>query len=293
MANPYSATIDYARINSNNTLLAQSNDGAGDGSGATITEVIDAPTNSGKFVSPSVIPSGTTVTCTESVEGLFEEGQYLFYYDTSAMPILIGQISSISTSVITLTTNIVGSGAAMANRELGVSYSLITSGESFYMRVSTSVVGSSNGSTVLMPNFTLWRVTPSSGVASIVRSAVSSIVQYSNVGNPISIAVTQTPVQFTIATQNVFNSSNQGASYFTSVDELPQYIWLKATPIPSVGQTSGFNPSTMYKFSTNEFMDNAISATVNTTASVLRDAGYSNIATNTNQGGTSTANNAG
>jgi hypothetical protein len=279
--NNYSATIDYARINPNNTLLSQSNDGNGDGSGLTISEVIDAPANSGKFISPTVTPSGPTVTCTSDVSATFEAGQYLFYFDASANPILIGQILSIATNVITLTTNIIGVGSAMLNKEIGGSYSLITSSESFFIRISTSVVGSSGGSTVLMPNFSTWRTTPSEGVSSTVRSDISSILQYSNVGNPVTIATSQPNVQFTIITQNVFTSPNNGTTYFNSTGELPQYIWLRANPIPSLGQASGFNPSTMYRFSTNEFMGNAISATVNTPAGTLRNAGYSGVGATT------------
>lgn len=283
MAN-YSATIDYARVNANNASLAQSNNGAGDGNNLTISEVIDAPSNSGKFISPSVVPSGTTITCTSDVSTTFEEGQYLFYFDASANPILIGQIDSISTNVITLTANINGSGAAMTNKELGASYSLISASESFYIRVSTSVVSSSGGSTVLLPNIAGWRTTPSSGTSSTVRSAVSSIIQYSNTGNPVIISGSQVQIQFRVETTNVFITSSN-ATYWNAAAELPQYIWLLATPIPSVGQSSGFTPSTMYRFSTNEFMENAVSATVNTVAATLSSAGYSNII-NTNAGQT-------
>lgn len=283
--NNYSATIDYARINANNTLLSQSNDGNGDGSSLTISEVIDAPANSGKFISPSVTPSGPTVTCTSDVSTTFEAGQYLFYFDTSANPILIGQIESIASSVITLTANIIGSGAAMLNREVGSSYSLITSGESFFIRISTSVVGSSGGSTKLMPNFTTWRTAPSEGVSSTVRPDISSILQYSNVGNPITIATSQPNVQFKIITTNVFSTPNNGVTYFNSTGELPEYVWIRATPIPSLGQASGFNPSTMYRFSTNEFMSNAISVTVNTPAATLSAAGYTGVGSGGTVGG--------
>jgi hypothetical protein len=273
MAN-YSASIDYARINSNNTLLAQSNDGAGDGSNATITEVIDSPSNSGKFISPTVVPTGNTVTCTSDVSTTFEEGQYLFYFDASANPILIGQIDSIATTVITLTANIIGSGAAMANKELGSSYGLISANEEFYIRVSTSVISGSGNSSVYLPNISNWRNQPSNRNASTVKNSVSNIVQYSNVGTPLSIAGTQQPVSFTIRATNVFLSPNSGANYFSNIGQLPQYIWLRATPIPNTGQTSGFNPSTMYRFSTNEFMEDAVVATINTPFATLFDAGY-------------------
>jgi hypothetical protein len=273
MAN-YSASIEYARINSNNTLLAQSNNGAGDGSGGTITEIIDGPTNSGKFVSPTVTPSGTTVTCTSDVSTTFEEGQYLFYFDASANPILIGQIDSIATTVITLTANIIGSGSAMLNKQLGSSYGLISSNEEFYIRVSTSAISGSGGSSFYIPNIANWRTTPSLRDSSIVKNSVSNIVQYSNVGTPLSIDGAQNIVNFTIRPTNVFLSGNSGANYFSNTNQLPQFIWLRATPIPNVGQTSGFNPSTMYRFTTNEFMENAVTATINTPFATLYDAGY-------------------
>lgn len=273
MAN-YSALIEYARINSNNTLLAQSNDGAGDGNVTTITEVIDGPTNSGKFISPTVVPAGTTVTCTSDVSTTFEEGQYLFYFDASANPILIGQIDNIATSVITLTADIIGSGAAMLNKQLGSSYGLISANEEFYIRVSTSVISGSNGSSVYMPNISNWRNTPSLRNSSTVRNSVSNIVQYSSVGVPLSIDPTQSIVNFTISPTNQFLSINNGGNFFSNTNQLPQYIWLRATPIPNTGQTSGFNPSTMYRFTTNEFMENAVIATINTPFGTLYDAGY-------------------
>jgi hypothetical protein len=271
MAN-YSAEITYARINSNNSSLAVSNDGAGDGSGASITEVIAAPTLSGFTVSGT--PSGTVVTANASVAGVFEAGQYLYYWDANANPTLIGQIDTISTSTINLVSTILGVGSNMTNRELGVSYSLITSDEQFFIRVKTSKVSSTTTSFILMPNFQTWRTIPSQRGASPIITAQSNIQRYSNIGTPVSISGTQPFVNFNVVTQNTFLSSNNGVTFFANWAQFPQYIWLRATIIPSDATSSSLLPATMYRFTTNEFMDNAITITANTANAVLFDAGY-------------------
>lgn len=271
MAN-YSAEITYARVNANNNAIANSNDGAGDGNGASISEVIEAPTKSGYNVSGT--PSGNTVIADASVEGDFEPGQYLFYWNASGNPVLIGQIDSISTSTITLVNTVLGTPGDMTNKELGVSYSLITSNEQFYIRVKTSKVPSTVTTSILMPNFQKWRKVPSQREDSAVVVSQSNIVQYSNIGTPISIDGTQPYVNFKVTTVNTFLSSNNGVSYFANWAQFPQYIWLKASIIPSDATASALAASTMYRFTTNEFMDEAITVTANTSNNVLYDAGY-------------------
>ena len=273
MPTNYSAEIKYARVNSNNTALANSNDGDGDGSGATITEVIEEPTHSAVTVSGT--PSGSTVTASVSVASIFEPGQYLFYWDDSANPILIGQIDSISTSTITLTGPIIGSGVSMSTKELGVSYSLVTSNEEFYIRVKTTKVSSTVTSFIQMPNFQNWRTTPSRRDNSTIKQAQSSIQRYSNIGSPVSISGTQPYVNFKVATMNNFLSPNNSVSFFSNWGQFPQYIWLKATIVPSDNTSSALVPATMYRFATNQFMDNTITVTANTLNATLYDAGYS------------------
>ena len=274
MAN-YIATIDYARFNSNNALLAASNDGTGDGSGAVTTEIIETPTSSGKFVTGAA-PVGNQVVCTTNVESTFEPGQFLFYFDAFGLPTLIGQIDTVVTTTITLTANIIGSGAAMANKELGASYTLISPIETFYIRVGTQVVSGSGGSTIYMPNINTFRAQPTSGEASINNSTVSQVVQYSNFGNPLSIAAAGQQVNFRLYTENIFTQSQQGI-YWQNSNQLPQYIWIRCTPVKNAASPSGFSASTMYKFITDEFMQDAVEATINFDGQTLIDAGYKNI----------------
>lgn len=273
MPTNYSAEITYARINANNTTLAGSNDGNGNGSGAVITEVIEEPTHSGITVTSTGTPTSSTIVASATVAALFEVGQYLFYWNLSASPVLIGQIDNISTSTITLTGPLLGSGAAMVGQELGVSYSLITSDEEFYIRVKTSKTSTPSAS-ILMPNFQSWRTVPSQRDNSTILTNQSSIQRYSNIGNPVSIGGVQPFVNFRVTTMNVFLSSTGAVTYFAGFDQLPQYIWLKATIIPSDTTSSALLPSTMYQFVTNEFMDNAITVTPGVAATTLFNAGY-------------------
>lgn len=269
----YIATIDYARQNQNNSSLASSNDGAGDGSGAVITEIIQAPTSTGKFVTGAA-PSGNQVVCTTSVEGTFFPGQFLFYFDAVGNPTLIGQIDTVVTTTITLTANIIGSGANMTNKELGASYTLISTLESFYIRIGTSVVSGSGGSVVYLPNVNSFRTVPE--LAGINNSTLSSIVQYSNYQNPLSIAVAGQQVNFRVASRNQFIQSSPGF-FWTNANQLPKYIWLACDPVRNSASLSGFAPSTMYKFMTDEFMQNALEVTIDYPAEFLVEAGYSNV----------------
>ena len=265
----YLAEITYARVNANNTALASSNDG--NGNGASITEVIAAPTHSTLTVSGT--PSGTVVVASATVAGLFEEGQYLFYWDAFANPTLIGQIASISTSTINLVSTILGTGGDMTNRELGVSYSLVTGNEQFYIRVKTSKTSTTTGF-ILMPNFQTWRVNPTQREQSAIRTTQSKIERYSNIGTPVSIASPIVGVNFRVQTVNTFLSTNNGLTFFANWSQFPQYIWLLATIIPSDATSSALLQSTMYRFTTNEFMDQAITVTANTANATLLDAGY-------------------
>ena len=265
----YLAEITYARVNANNTALATSNDGKGNG--ASITEVIAAPTHSTLTVSGT--PSGTVVVASATVAGLFEEGQYLFYWDAFANPTLIGQIASISTSTINLVSTILGTGGDMTNRELGVSYSLVTGNEQFYIRVKTSKTSTTTGF-ILMPNFQTWRVNPTQREQSAIRTTQSKIERYSNIGTPVSIASPIVGVNFRVQTVNTFLSTNNGLTFFANWSQFPQYIWLLATIIPSDATSSALLQSTMYRFTTNEFMDQAITVTANTANATLLDAGY-------------------
>lgn len=269
----YIATIDYARFNQNNSALANSNDGAGDGSGAVITEIIEAPTSTGKFVTGAA-PSGNQVVCTTSVETTFFPGQFLFYFDAVGNPTLIGQIDTVVTTTITLTANIIGSGASMANKELGASYTLISTNESFFIRIGTQIVSGSGGSVVYLPNVNAFRVSPDFG--SINNTIVSSIVQYSNFQNPLSIAAAGQQVNFRLASRNQFIQSSPGF-YWTTANQLPKYIWLSCYPVQNAASLSGFAPSTMYKFMTDEFMQNALEVTIDYPAEYLVDAGYHNV----------------
>lgn len=266
----YLAEIKYARVNANNTALASSNDG--NGNGASITEVIEAPTHSGFTVSGT--PSGTVVVANASVVGTFEAGQYLFYWDASANPTLIGQIDSISTSTINLIGTILGTAGDMTNRELGVSYSLVTGNEQFYIRVKTSKTSTTTGS-ILMPNFQTWRTNPTQREYSTIRTNQSKIERYSQVGTPVSFANPIVGVNFRVQTVNTFLSNNNGLTFFANWDQFPQYIWLLATIIPSDTTSSALLQSTMYRFTTNEFMDQVITVTANTANATLLDAGYS------------------
>ena len=283
MATYNASGIRYTRINANNTTLATSNDGAGDGVSLTITDEIKSPTKSAQITFVSVVAglvTGSIVSGTGFANtDYFNVDDYLYYYDGSNNPILIGQIASIDvggaqlqlTSTTSASTPTVGS-------LMGASYTLITDSEPFYIRIPTKVVSVDN--TKQIPNLNTWRVTPSLRNSSKVLQVASRIDRYSTVGNPIVIGTTA-GVDFAIQSMNTFTPTTGGTGgFWDNGSQLPQYIWLKATPLTTAASTSALSPQTMYKLSTQEFQESVITITAGTNDTVLYDAGY-NVVINT------------
>jgi len=270
-ASNYSTTIQYYRVNANNTAIATSNAGTGQP-----TEEILAPVVGGTY---STTSTGVTITGgAGSTFTALSVNQYLYYTDISGNYILMGQIASIDPGGLDLDLYAAPIGTApTAGATLSGSFALITNTEPIYMRIATEVVNN----TVNIPNFTTWRTT-SNVTTGTNDIQVTQLLRVSNVGTPVSIAGTTENIPFTIQTMNQFTLAS-GAStavrYFPTTASFPSYIWIKITPAIT---NNSLSSKTMYRLTTQESIL-ALGCSVNTPLATLQGAGYNISSANTAQ----------
>jgi len=269
----YSATVNYYRVNQNNQAIATSPSGA---SGSPTEEIAAPNASEGYFASiaGNVITGSTSPATTFDTS--FAPGQYLYYIDNTGEYKLVGQIDTI-TDFQTLTLvngSLIVANTPAANDVLAASYSLITSTESFYIRVSVDKTDVGlQPFTAYIPNLSLWRQSASEAAEN--NTGITSLQAVSNVGVPSSEAPSFTNIPYTLTVQNVFTPGQPVLSSPTSwrnFSDIPDFIWLLANP------TVDLSTTTMYRLSTEEYLE-AIVATVPTLNSVLRTAGYYNVST--------------
>jgi hypothetical protein len=277
MSNYTTSSINYYRINANNTALAQSPSG---GSANAPTEEITAPVpTTGNF---SNYNSGTlTVTGDGTLFTSFAVNQYLYYTDTTTGEYkLMGQIDTITDAdTIVLTSDIVNDPTGTLP-VLSASYALITNNESIYMRIQT-LTGPATGQ-MQIPNFGLnyWRL--NNGLTGTNNPNQSALEQVSQIGTPLSNAVTVENIPFTFVTMNQFpvatNSPVTGTTYWGSNTLFPAYVWIRITP--QIGSSTSLASQTLYRFTTQENMQAQI-IEVSTAGATLQNAGYNNVSAGT------------
>lgn len=262
--------IIYARVNANNTQIAISPDGYANNQ--SITDAIESPTiAAGNFLSMTTVGNQTQVTGTNSpsFNTDFNIGDYVYWINASGAPILLGQVASFVSGFEAsrmLLTGIASSTPNISQPLLGGSNYLITASESVYIRIPTVAVSETS---MDIPNFAVWR--QSNGFN---QPSVSNLVQYSSIGNPLQIFTPEPQnVSFTIQVMNVFVPITTGGNtYWSSSGAFPRYIWAKLIPVS--GSSTALSSQTMYKWSTQELLEN-ITITPNFPQSALVAAGYS------------------
>lgn len=261
----YNTSVNYYRINANNTTIATSNNGIG-----SATEEIAAPTStSGSFASTS----GTTITGNGTAFTTnFAIGQYLYYINNVGAYVLVGQIDTI-TDADTLNLTAAPINTPTAGDVLAATYSLVTTSESIYIRVATQKSGGSlSANQAFIPKMSTWRV---GNVPSAVNNpAVTRLDRVSNVGTPVSNG-TVTPIPFTIQVMNTFtvNTGSATSSSWNTFDDIPSYIWLKAS---ISGPAASLSSQTMYRFTTEETIE-ALTVTPQFSNQTLINNGYFNV----------------
>ena len=263
----YTSTINYYRVNANNTAIATTN--AGTDPNLNPSEEILAPEAAGTYSTTS-----TGVTITGEAGSLFtnlDVNQYLYYTDNTGNYILLGQIEAIggNTSITLYNTRLE---TPTAGATLSGSFALITNTEPLYMRISTEIGGTAGTGRINMPDFSFWR-TSSNVTSGTNNTAVTQWLRVSDVGTPVSIAGATQNIPFTIQTMNQFTATNpSGASYFQSTALFPSFIWIKIVPTISA-ENNSLASKTMYRLTTQETI-NCINFAPGVAVGILQNAGY-------------------
>lgn len=264
----YNSTVQYFRINDNNTGLATSNIG---GATNAATEEIAPPVPGCTYSSGSGTTNivGVAIGSPASDFTDFAAGQYLYYIDsTTGNYELMGQIQSITnTTTLVLTADSIGN--PQPGDTLVASNYLVSTVESFYIRVSTSTVGAGTNR-INLPRIASWR--SNSSLTSTNNTGITQLEQISNSGLPLSPASPAINIPFTITTMNQFTESGIRNSYWTTPQDFPAYIWIRATI--ATGQTiNALASKTMFRFTTEENIPE-FNVGINTTKGQIEAAGY-------------------
>jgi len=264
----YNSSINYYRVNANNTNIANTNSGAGNP-----TEEIAAPLSAGTYSTGSGTSSITGQA--GSTFNQWSVGQYLYYIDPNGIYRLLGQIATIPTaSTLTLQANAItysSPNQIQVGMPLAASYSLVTTTESFYIRVATQLTGGGlQAGQAYIPLMTSWRT--ANNAAAVNNTSVTKLERVSNVGTPVSNSATINNVPFTLRVLNVF-SSNTGFTQLWPSQDFPDYIWIRADLSPTGASLAG---QSMFRITTEETI-NAFLITAGTTPKQAFDAGYVNI----------------
>lgn len=271
----YNSTVQYFRVNANNTAIATSNNGVGS---TSPSEEITAPVLGGTYVS-----GASTAIITGAASGSqdfndLSENQYLYYINsTTGAYVLMGQIETIDTSTqVTLYDTSLAVPTASAS--LVGSYFLITNTESIYFRIATEIGGNAGANRVNIPDFSFWR-TSSNVTTGVNNPGITKLEQISNVGFPVSTAASVQNIDFTIQTMNVFSAGSgaNSSNYFPSTTLFPTYIWIKITPATT---NNNLASKTMYRLTTEESFP-ALNIGINTPLATLQTAGYNITQTST------------
>lgn len=263
----YNSSVNYYRVNANNTNIAITNSGVG----SSPTEEIAAPLTAGTY------SSGSGVNIAGETPGSdfnqWSAGQYLYFIDNNGVYRLLGQINTIPTSsTLTLVANAITYSPAIAvGMPLAASYSLVTTTESFYIRVSTQLTGGGlSAGEANIPLMTSWRTQNTAAAPN--NTSVTKLERVSNVGTPVSNAASVANVPFTLRVMNQFSSNTLNNRLWPNQD-FPEYIWIRADLTPTGASLAG---QSMFRITTEETIE-AFKVTSNTTPQQAVDAGYVNI----------------
>lgn len=261
----YSSSVKYYRINNTNRAIAASNKGTGNP-----IEEITAPVLGGTFATIA----STTVTCTTAGGNNFSNfspGQYLYYIDNNnGNYVLVGQIATIASGGLSLTLTANALTTPQSGSTLVASFFLVSTVESFYIRVATEIGGTAGADRVNLPKIADWRENAS--LTSNNRRAVTKLERVTNVGVPLSTASSIQNIPFQITTQNVFTQSGASGSFWNTLEDFPAFIWLRAD-INTGEVANSLAGKTGYRFTTLETLE-SLNVGINTPQSTLVDGGY-------------------
>lgn len=214
----------------------------------------------------------------------FAAGDYIFYYDASGNPSLIGRVA-ITPSVDTILTLVDKWSVDITNKYCGGVNVTVSGTDSFLIRIPVIPQGAiiNNYPTqVLLPDWNSFRLTPD--FTSYNNDSVSSISTYSLVGNP-SVPGSTNQVPYSISPTNLFNTiaaptptNPQNRVLWPPLSvannaAFPNFVFAVFNPYGNnIGENMAQN--TMFKFLSSETLTGFL-AGANTTADRMISFGYS------------------
>jgi hypothetical protein len=256
-------------VNENNLAIANTQSGVG-----TLTDVIAPVTFAqGKIdvTNGSTAISGVGTNFNQD----FKVGQFLFYYDYTGSPALVGKIANIASATsLTLTTeatiNLTSVNCGMANTVVG-------GRESVLIRIPTVFIGES----AIIPNWSAYR-DPDTAIepTSYNDSTTNSLVQYSDVNSPqtaatpplVNVPYTITPV-YNFQSYETIVSGQKVTRLWQSKTNFPQFCFAIFDPYGDSGNP--LVPNTIFKlFASESFPLNGVQVTTAYNPSYLKSVGY-------------------
>lgn len=234
----------------------------------------------GKIITASTSSAVIQGSATEFLTD-FENGDYLFYYDSTATPFLIGRIQTRNSNTqITLTGNSsVTISTTPTSGQLyptfcGKTSTIIGLNESVVMRVPVFPYGQAQA---IMPNWNKFRL--QSQPSSYNNPANVSIVTYSAINNPTGPGTSQN-ISFTITAATDFTYVSTGAFRYTFLNAtvanggFPTFVYAILNPYGD-STVDSLPPNTLYRLFANEnFNQNGILVSPTYPELFLQASGY-------------------
>jgi hypothetical protein len=228
----------------------------------------------GKITSASVSSPVVQGTSTSFLTD-FADGDYLFYYDLSGSPLLVGRIASVdSDTQITLTGNssiavsTTPSPGQLYPTYCGKSNTVIGLNESVIMAVPVVPYGAN----VWMPNWNAYRQTATP--SSYNKTAASRITTISAINNPTAPA-SPINISYTIASLTEFVFVTAGAyKYAFANGNFPSYVYALLNPYGDSLNMDLYQNTLYQAIANQDFENNGILVSASYPEIFLKESGY-------------------
>lgn len=258
--------ITFAKATDFNMRVAMTEDGI-----KPLESVITPVTFATGKISVSI--SSQTVSGTDTVFTVdFTVGDYLFYYNSTGDPVLVGKISTISNDT-TLTLVTAFPGSSISGRNCGKMNVVAGGMDSFIVSIPTQI--NTQTKSCIIPNWsayvTSFKVTPSS--IGDINPTLLNLQQYSNVNNPQVAANPAVNIQSTLLPIKAeWRITNQ--KLWQSTEAFPAFCFALINPYGDT--TTGLASNTLFRMFVNQsFSLNGVSVSVQEDPNNLSKFGYS------------------
>jgi hypothetical protein len=266
--------VKFAVFNSQNLQVAT----------ASYTDPLYNSTSLIDIVEPVTFAHGliSVTTSTTSVTGVdtefltdFIAGQFLYYYNMTGDPVLIGQIATISSdTTITLTENYLG--VTQTNVNCGKTDKVFGANEQYLVRIPVQYNNVNNGipTQIIIPNWSIYKSTN----GQLNNSTNMNLERFSNVNTP-QIAATpplqNVPFRLNVLSKNSWEETTGNFFPTFDVTALPLYSFAIINVNPGASPPL-LSTNTLYKFFINDAaLNNGVLVTsAGITSAQLTQFGY-------------------